>query len=152
MIESTTYYSWQFTELMTWPIRLTFPPQIWWWPTNHRAEFRVKLSDWSVWQYKLSNFQGGIQNWQDFWLSQRKLLNFENWCQKLSKFDFQSRNLSQFRSTFLISSIFKSLYFIKWCPIFDSSPLHQFAKFTDFLWVDFIIIYYSLERRHYNLF
>ena len=74
--------------------------------------------------------------------TQRKLLNFENWWQKVSKFDFQSRNLSQFRSTFLISSIFKSLYFIKWCPIFDSSPLHQFAKFTDFLWVDFIIIYY----------
>ena len=132
MIESTTYYSWQFTELMTWPIRLTFPPQIWWWPTNHRAEFRVKLSDWSVWQYKLSNFQGGIQNWQDFWLSQRKLLNFENWCQKLSKFDFQSRNLSQFRSTFLISSIQKTLFY-KMMPNFwqlATTPVRKIHWFS----------------------
>ena len=48
----------------------------------------------------------------------------------------------QFRSTFfcywhfLITSIeFKSLYFLKWCPIFDTSPLHQFSKFNNFLWV-----------------
>ena len=32
-------------------------------------------------------------------------------------------------------SIFKSLYFLKWCPIFDTSPLHQFSKFNNFLWV-----------------
>jgi hypothetical protein len=52
----------------------------------------------------------------------------------------------QFRSTFfvfyiftflpfLIISIFKSLYFLKWCPIFDSSPLLQFSKFNNFIWV-----------------
>ena len=46
-----------------------------------------------------------------------------------------------FRSTFfvidifLITSIFKSLYFLKWCPIFDTSPLTQFWKFNNFLWV-----------------
>ena len=36
---------------------------------------------------------------------------------------------------FLITSTFKSLYFLKWCPIFDTSPLTQFSKFHNFLWV-----------------
>ena len=47
----------------------------------------------------------------------------------------------QFRSTFfvienfLITSIFKTPLLLKWCPIFDSSPLTQFLKFNNFLWV-----------------
>jgi hypothetical protein len=46
----------------------------------------------------------------------------------------------QFRSTFfywhfLVTSILKSLYFLKWCSIFDTSPLHQFSRFNNFLWV-----------------
>ena len=36
---------------------------------------------------------------------------------------------------FLITSIFISLYSLKWCPIFDTSPLTQFSKFNNFLWV-----------------
>ena len=28
-----------------------------------------------------------------------------------------------------------SLYFLKWCPIFDTSQLTQFSKFNNFLWV-----------------
>ena len=36
---------------------------------------------------------------------------------------------------FLITSFFKSLYLLKWCPIFDTSPLTQFSKFNNFLWV-----------------
>ena len=36
---------------------------------------------------------------------------------------------------FLITSIFKSLYLLKWCPIFDTSPLTQFSKCNNFLWV-----------------
>ena len=36
---------------------------------------------------------------------------------------------------FFIKSISKSLYFLKWCPIFDTSPLTQFSKFNNFLWV-----------------
>ena len=36
---------------------------------------------------------------------------------------------------FLITSIFKSLYFLKWCPILNSSPLDQFSKFNNFLWI-----------------
>ena len=101
--------------------------------------------------------------------TQRKSLNFENWCQKVPTFDFQSQFsmskiirifliffhwkipiphflLLKFRILsiyehifcywqFLITSIFKSLYFLKWCPIFDSSPLLQFSKFNNFLWV-----------------
>ena len=39
---------------------------------------------------------------------------------------------------FLIKSIFKSLYFLKWCPIFDTS-LHQFSKFNNLLWVCWFI-------------
>jgi hypothetical protein len=42
---------------------------------------------------------------------------------------------------FLITSIFKSLNFLKWFPIFDSSPRHQFVKFNNFLWV-----YWSLGK------
>ena len=41
----------------------------------------------------------------------------------------------QFRSTFLLRSIFKSFYFLKWCPIFDTSPLTWFSKFNNVLWV-----------------
>ena len=33
---------------------------------------------------------------------------------------------------FLTASIFKSVYFLKWCPICDSSPLHQFSKYNNF--------------------
>ena len=45
----------------------------------------------------------------------------------------------KFRSTFFVidifwyASTFKSLYFLKWRPIFDSSPLPQFLKFDNFL-------------------
>ena len=31
--------------------------------------------------------------------------------------------------------IFLITLLLKWCPIFDSSPLHQFSKFNNFLWV-----------------
>ena len=93
---------------------------------------------------------------------QRKLLNFENWvngevsksakspnlltfkvnflCQKLSEsfsifFSLKNINLGAhfLLLTFLITSIFKSLHFLKWCPIFDISPLQQFSKFNKFL-------------------
>ena len=37
--------------------------------------------------------------------------------------------------TFFDNIIFKSLYLLKWCPIFDTSPLTQFSKFNNFLWV-----------------
>ena len=72
-------------------------------------------------------------------------------CQKVSKFDFQSQfSMSkiifffieeyQFRSTFLLLTFFDKINFyipllLKWCPIFDSSPLIQNSKFNNFLWV-----------------
>ena len=37
-----------------------------------------------------------------------------------------------------LSEIFKSLYFLKWCPIFDSSPLLQISKFNNFIWLKLI--------------
>ena len=64
-------------------------------------------------------------------------LTFKNnfLCQKLSEsFWFFFIEEYEFRSTFLITSIFKSIYFLKWCPIFDSLPLLQFSKFNNFLW------------------
>ena len=96
--------------------------------------------------------------------TRRKLLNFENWVNGEVSKSAKSPNLLtfsqfsiskiiriflnfffieeyQFRSTFfcywhfLIASIFKSLYLLKWCPIFDTSPLTQFSKFNNFLWV-----------------
>ena len=77
-------------------------------------------------------------------------------CQRVAKFDFQSQfSMSKIIGIFLIffhwriwikehifcnwlflmTPIFKSLYFLKWCSSFDSSPLLQFSKFNNFLWV-----------------
>ena len=76
-------------------------------------------------------FNQGVQNWKDFCLK----INIPKgncWIlrfgvmgrfQKVPKFDFQSQ-----------LSIFKLFYFLKWCSIFDTSPLHQFSKFNNFLW------------------
>ena len=51
---------------------------------------------------------------------------------------------------FVIPSIFKSLYFLKWCPIFDSLPLLQFSEFNNFIWLQLIFnqrpLYPSLEN------
>ena len=76
-------------------------------------------------------------------------------CQKVPKFDYKVNFLSQKSSEtfsfffhwrvpiqdnifcywhFLIKSIFKSLYLLKWCPIFDSFPLILNSKFNNFLW------------------
>ena len=102
-------------------------------------------------------FKWGVQNWKDFCLK----INIpkENYWilimgryQKVPKFDFQSQKSSESFSFFfslkninlrarfcywyfLIISIFKSLNFLKQCPIFDTSPLHQFSKFKNILWV-----------------
>ena len=85
----------------------------------------------------------------------RKLLNIEFWIYgKLSKsariwllrsifYIKNYPNLSQFffieeyqfRSTCFVIDIFWVALLLKWCPIFDSLPLHQFSKFNNFLWV-----------------
>ena len=71
----------------------------------------------------------------------------------MTKFDFQSQ-LSMLKSfeSFSISFSMKNTifcywhflkipftYFLKGCPIFESSLLHQFAKFNNFLWVLMLI-------------
>ena len=48
--------------------------------------------------------------------TQRKFLNFENWTNGEVSKSAKSPNL-------------------KWCSIFDTSPLTQFSKFNNFLWV-----------------
>ena len=82
--------------------------------------------------------------------TQRQILNFENSvyavgrCQKVPKFDFQRQFFKSkiiqiffnFQNTnlgvhFLITSIFKSIHFLKFCPIFDTCPLTQFSKFNN---------------------
>ena len=76
-------------------------------------------------------------------------------CQKVPKFDFQSQffilkiigiflNFFSLKNInlgahFLLFTFFDNInlwinLFLKWCPIFDSSPLHQFSKFNNFLW------------------
>ena len=40
--------------------------------------------------------------------------------------------------TFLTTLTFKSRFFLKWCPIFDRSPLLQFWKFHNFIWLQLI--------------
>ena len=56
-------------------------------------------------------------------------------------------------------SVFKSLYFPKWCQIFDSSPLLTFSKFNNFFWVcwflakslfNFVSLHGKLHNRYYQ--
>ena len=109
-------------------------------------------------------FKRGVQNWKyvclkinipkgSYWILRIGVMEK---CQKVPEFDFQSQfsmskiigfflNFFTLKNTnigahfcywhFLITSISKSLHFLKRCPIFDTSPLHQFSKFNNFLWV-----------------
>ena len=92
----------------------------------------------TVWQYGLWSFQTGGTKLERFLPknqhTQRKLLNFENWVNGEVSKSAKSPNLLTFKVNFL-ASIFKSLYLIKWCSIFDTSPSTQFSKFNSFLWV-----------------
>ena len=73
-----------------------------------------------------------------------KSLTFNFQCQRLSEsfsifFWLKNINLAHFLLLTLITSILKSLYFLKWCPNFDTCPLTQFSKFNNFLWVCWFI-------------
>ena len=48
----------------------------------------------------------------------------------------------------LITSIFLSLYFLKWCPIFDTSSLTQFSKFNSLLWACWFLGKYLFNFVH----
>ena len=106
-------------------------------------------------------FKRGVQNWKDFCLkinipkgnywnlkigvngkvSKSAEIQLSKSSESFSIFIFIEEY--QFRSTFLlltflIASIFKSLYFPKWWPIFNTSLLHQFSfSIISFGYVDF---------------
>ena len=73
--------------------------------------------------------------------------------------EFLKYCVSPFFWHFLITSIFRSLYFLKWCPVFDSSPLHQFSKLDYFLcacWFlgknlsNFVSLSWRLDNPYYH--
>ena len=62
---------------------------------------------------------------------------YQKWSDSYSFFSLKNTNLE---AHYLLLAFFdninsKSLYFLKWCPIFDRSTLHQFSKLNNFLWV-----------------
>ena len=77
--------------------------------------------------------------------TKRKLMNFESWYNgELFKSDkiWQSMTIFYVKNHRYLSIFFFSLnnvnlgaHFLKWCLIFDTSLLHQFSKFNNFLWV-----------------
>ena len=111
---------------------------------HHKIISRNERKKRKVWQYWLWSFQGRDTKLERFWLKVNcSQMNLENWSSgELSKSAFKVNfSLSkssesfwfhffietyEFRSTFLgtdnflITLIFKSLYFLKWCQIFDS--------------------------------
>ena len=48
------------------------------------------------------------------------------------------------------NSNFKITLLLKWCPIFDSSPLHQFSKFNNCLWLSWAKICLMLYPHTWN--
>ena len=124
------------------------------WPISHSFYTEAMATGYRI-------FKQGIQNCKYFCLK-INIPKGNYWilrigvggrCQKVPKFDFQSQfSMSkiirsflnffffeeyQFRSSFFVIDIFrkKITLLLKWCPIFDSSPLHQFSKFKNFRWV-----------------
>ena len=100
-----------------------------------------------VWYYRLLNFQAGDKKLERFLNklqhTQMKLLNFKNWCNEevsksalvwLSKSIFYVKNQRNPFHFLLLTFLSHFIIYIN-CPIFDTSPLHQFLKFNNFLWV-----------------
>ena len=118
--------------------------------------------------------------------TQRKLLNFENWVNGEVSKSAKSPNLLTFKVNFLYQKLSESfsiffslkninlgahfllltffdnfkierLLFLKWCLFFDTSPLIQFSKFNNFLWVcwflgknlsNFVPLVWKLHNRY----
>ena len=87
----------------------------------------------------MPSFQGGMQNLpknqQNYWILRIDVIwgGIKNWQNLTFKVNFLLQKSCECFFFISISSIFQSLYFLKWCPIFDSSPLHQFSKFNNLL-------------------
>ena len=104
-----------------------------------------------------------------------KSLNLENWCNGDFQCQFSTSKIIQIflnfifieeyecRSKFfcywhfLITPIFKSLYFLKWCLIFDSLPLLKFSQVNNLIWIqsffsqdlsNFISLPWKLHNRY----
>ena len=95
-----------------------------------------------VWQYQMWVFKRGIQNKKGVWLQTNVLLK-GNYSILIIGVQFSTSTIIRIffvlfcfywkiwithylLLTFLMASIFESLLLLKWCPIFDISPLHQF--------------------------
>ena len=78
--------------------------------------------------------------------------------QKVPKFDFESQfSMSKIIRIFLNfirwripiqENIFLNFLLLKWCPIFDSSPLIQNSKFNNFLWLCWFLCKYLSNFIH----
>ena len=96
-------------------------------------------------QTKLLNFKfswdnGEMSKTAKIWLS-KSIFNVKNYPNRSRFFSSKNAYLEAhfLLLTFLITSIFKSLYFLKWRPTFDTSPSTKFSKFNNFLWVCWFI-------------
>ena len=63
----------------------------------------------------------------------------KSWFSKSIFYVKNHPNHTNLGAHFLLSTFFDNINILitsllKWCPIFDSSPLHQFSKFNIFLW------------------
>ena len=77
------------------------------------------------------------QNLTKIWLSKTifYVKNYPNLSQFIFSFKIFNPGALFCYWQFWITSIFKSLYFLKLCPTFDTCPLTQSSKFNNFLWV-----------------
>ena len=151
---------------------------------NHKCGGRAAKLRCKIWQYGLSSFKAGYIKLERF-LPKNQHTKWNYWsliigvmgrCQTVPKFDFQSQfSMSKKSESFsilfslkninlgahyFITSIFKSLCFLKWCPNFDSSPLLQFSKFNNFVWACwflaknlpyFISLHWKLHNRYCHI-
>jgi len=145
-----------YHHLLTWLEKIKDPIQAWGQASDladlvNLLSILTFLEYYSLWQYRLWSFQTGDTKLERFSPknkhTQRKLLNYEFcingklsksakiWLSKSIFYVKNHLNLSDFFSSkntnlgahFLITTIFKSLQFLKWCPIFDSLHLIQLS-------------------------
>ena len=117
--------------------------------------FQPKIQDfhiWALWSHQLSSFHGSDTKieieilWQQINVSIIVSMDFVMWCSgEMAKSDkvglstssiFALNNMKigvQFLLLTLIDNC-EVIYFLKWCPIFDSLPLCQFKKYNNSLW------------------
>ena len=101
----------------------------------------IRVDEFSREGYKISKFffaknQDSKRKIIVFWVVKMcKTLTFSQFSTSKIKGIFQKINFIKklLGAHFLTTSIFMTLYLLKWCPIFDDSSLHQFNKYNNFL-------------------